>query len=230
MRVVRAIRAISPGSIAPVSRATDSASLRSRPLAIALDGVELGTWALGPRSLEELVRVVESGRPRAIIEFGSGASTVALAWAISMCCETSDVPRIVSIEQDAVHAQRTRDLLRRAGLESECVVLAAPLGEQVIEGRQTTCYVLPGDFKASLGERRADLIVIDGPAGPAGVRFGTLPLARSLVADGATFVLDDALRDGELDVARLWAALPYVAVRGIRLIEKGLLVGTVKSG
>ena len=71
--------------------------------------------------------------------------------------------------------------------------------------------------------------MIDGPAGPAGVRFGTLPLVQGYVRDGARFVLDDALRDGELAIARDWATLPYANVAGIRLIEKGLLVGTVRA-
>ncbi len=137
-------------------------------------------------------------------------------------------PRILSIEQDVGQAGRTRGLLARAGLDREAVVLVAPLEDQVVEGRHTICYALPADLFA-VGGRPADLIVIDGPAGPAGVRFGTLPLVRGYVRDGARFVLDDALRDGELAIAREWATLPYAKVAGIRLIEKGLLVGTVRA-
>ena len=109
------------------------------------------------------------------------------------------------------------------------MILIEPLTPQVIEGVQTTCYASLDELRRILGERRADLLVIDGPAGPPGVRFGTLPLARGCASEGATFVMDDALRDGELDVARRWDAMPYLRVRGLQLIEKGLLTGTVNG-
>ena len=225
--VVRAVRLIGGSPLAPVSRPTDASSLHARPLAALLAGIELGTWALGPRSIDEIVGLVERVRPDVIIEFGSGSSTVALAWAIRESRGASEQPRIVSLEQDADQARRTRDLLLRAGLQTEAVVLVAPLEEQVIEGRRTTCYAPHGALADALHGRSADLIVIDGPAGPAGVRFGTLPLAHAAARDGATFLLDDALRDGELEIARLWAGLPWVHLRGIRLVEHGLLLGTV---
>jgi hypothetical protein len=193
-----------------------------------LKGVKLGTWALGPRSLRILVEMVATHRPGLIIEFGSGASTVALAWAIHSLQSGAGGARVVSLEQDEDHAQRTRDLLARAGLQDEAVVIVAPLTEQTIEGVRTTCYAMPRDFARVLDGRTAGLVVIDGPAAAPGARFGTLPLVRPYVAEGASFVLDDALRDGELGIARRWRPLSYIRVDGIRLIEKGLLTGTVR--
>ena len=228
--VIRVVRAIGTGTspLAPKSRAASARTLRSEPLRRLLDGVELGTWALGPKTIDELVRMIDSGRPASIIEFGSGSSTVALAWAMHEAWGSSTPPRILSIEQDAAQAERTRGLLASAGLDREAVVLVAPLEDQILEGRHTKCYALPAALDA-LGGRAAELVLIDGPAGAAGVRFGTIPLVRPYVRDGAQFVLDDALRDGELDIARAWARLSYTRVAGIRLIEKGLLVGTVRS-
>jgi predicted O-methyltransferase YrrM len=213
-----------------MARAGADSAPAASDLALLLDGIELGTWSLGPASIDELVRLVTSRRPRTIVEFGSGVSTVALAWAMRETFGPGDVTRIVSIEQDAEHAQRTRDLLARSDLATGCVIVVAPLEDQVIDGFETTCYAVRDSLRSTLGDRRADLVVIDGPAGPPGVRFGTLPLVRDHVADRATFVMDDALRDGELGIAKRWSALPYVHVVGIRLVEKGLLTGTVTGG
>jgi hypothetical protein len=229
--VVRSIRALAPG-IDPLlgpSRLVDGERLANRSLASALRGVELGVWALGPRSLEALVQIVEARRPRLIIEFGSGASTIALAWAISQRDADfgQDRPRVVSIEQDAIPAERTRGLLLRAGLQAEAMVLVAPIAEQTIEGKWTTCYSIPEDLGRILDGRSAEFVVVDGPASVSGARFGTIPLVRQHLAPNARFVLDDALRDGELEVAREWNQLPYVQVEGIRLIERGLLTGTI---
>jgi GT2 family glycosyltransferase/predicted O-methyltransferase YrrM len=227
--IVRAIRRVAPprSTIAPPTHRFDGAAARPEPLGRLMAGMELGTWAMGPQSVEELVRIVAEVRPELILEFGSGASTVALAWAIRETCGASANPRIVSIEQDLAYADATRALLARMGLADECVLIVEPLTAQVVEGRATTCYSLPGSLPAVLGDRHADLVVIDGPAGPPGVRFATVPLVRQHLRQGAAIVLDDALRDGELEVASQWATLPYVRLKGIRLIEKGLLFGVV---
>jgi hypothetical protein len=227
--LVRAIRAIAGSSVAPAGRAASASRLHDEALRPLLAGVELGTWALGPRAIDEVVRTVRRLRPEALLEFGSGASTVAIAWAMREAWGPGGQPRVVSVEQDDAQAERTRRLLAGAGLAGDALVIVGPLAEQQIEGQSTTCYALPASLAEALGERRVDLVMIDGPAGPPGIRFGTLPLARPYVRPGATFLLDDALRDGELDIARRWSALPWVHIDGIRLIEKGLLVGTVTN-
>jgi predicted O-methyltransferase YrrM len=225
--VVRAIRLVGAGSspLTPASKTVDGRTLRIAPLADLLDGVQLGMWTLGPRSLEALAEAVARRRPRMVIEFGSGVSTVALAWALREALGHSDLPRLVSIEQESTHADRTRVLLASVGLDDECIIVPAPLDEQIIEGVRTTCYSLPDGWADALAGRRADMVVIDGPAGIDGIRFGTLPLVSSVTEEGATFILDDALRDGELDIARRWRRLPYVEVDGISLVEHGLLQG-----
>ena len=231
LTVVRAIRAVGGGEspLAARPRPTTAATLENARLRELLDGVELGTWALGPRSIDEVVRTVREVRPEAVLEFGSGSSTVVLAWAIREIWGGDAPRRIVSVEQDETQAERTRSLLSRAGLDDQAMVVVAPLAEQEIEGDRTTCYLLPGALVEAVDGRPVDLVLIDGPAGPAGVRFGTLPLARPIARVGARFVLDDALRDGELDIARRWSRLPYARVSGIRLIEHGLLVGTMTA-
>jgi hypothetical protein len=227
LRLIRAIRAVSGAPIAPKGRAASARRLTDEPLRAMLEGVELGTWALGPRSIDELVATVRRERPEAVMEFGSGSSTVALAWAIRDVWGPSKPPRLLSVEQDAGQAARTRFLLERAGLGNEAAVVHAPLIDQVIENQATTCYALPPGARDALGGRSVGLVMIDGPAGPPGVRFGTLPLARPFVGAAATFLVDDAPRDGELDCARRWSALPWVRIEGMKLVEKGLLVGAV---
>jgi hypothetical protein len=231
LRLVLAIRAVGTGRdpLVPASRRTDARTLRSASLREILDGEELGYWGLGPRSIEELVRTVGTVRPTAVIECGSGISTIVLAWALRQLWGEGDTPRVLSIEQDAGHADWTRSRLGRAGLAGEVVVVVAPLAEVDVDGSPATCYGIPDHLIEAIGGRPADLLLVDGPAGGPGIRFGTLPLVRSYLADGAWFMLDDALRDGELGVGRRWSALPYVHVEGLRLIEKGLLVGRVRA-
>jgi predicted O-methyltransferase YrrM len=183
---------------------------------------------MGPATLRWIVDEVVRRRPGLILEFGSGASTVALAWAVRQVTASATDPRIVSFEQDVAQAERTRDLLRAASLGGEAEIVVAPLARQTIEGVATTCYTIPEAGRLAIAGRRADMVVIDGPAAEDGARFGTLPLVREFLAHGATCYLDDALRDGELWTAGRWGQLGYLDVDGIALVEKGVLVVRVR--
>jgi predicted O-methyltransferase YrrM len=198
-------------------------------LARLLAGRELGTWALGTRSLRYLLAEVESSRPRLVFEFGSGASTLCLAWALRRAAIVEPAPTLIAFEQDPDHARATRTLLEEAGLSPWVSVLDAPLAHQAIAGVAMEGHQLPDDLREVLVSRKADLVVIDGPAGPAGVRFGTLPSVLDHLSAGARFVLDDAFRDGELDIIRRWQALPGVRIDGVIDIDHGLAIGSVAS-
>lgn len=230
--MIAAIRRLASGQdpLIPLRRPVPAGRALGEPLSSHLQGRELGTWALGPKSLAFLKEVVTRQRPGLAIEFGSGISTAVLAMAMRDAGSGGAGPIVVSFEQDEAHAVQTRELLAKVGLAELVAVVIAPLSKQLIEGYSTTCYVLPEDIDRVFGDRKVDLVLVDGPAAEDGARFGTLPLARRFVRPGAVFVLDDALRDGEMMVARRWRSLAYLDVEGIRIVEKGLLTGVITGG
>jgi predicted O-methyltransferase YrrM len=206
---------------------TDGAAIRHPQLRQLLTDQKLGSWSLGARTINWLEREIHRRRPKFVLEFGSGISTVCVARFLTDVYGENTGLRILSIDQDDRYAANTRALLEIAGLSDSVRLVACPLTIQTIEGLTANCYTIPsgdelGDFAA-----RADMVLIDGPAAENGARFGTLPLAKPYLAPNAEFVLDDALRDGELDTLRRWARLPYVRLHGMRLIDKGLLVGDI---
>lgn len=206
---------------------TDGTAIRHPELRKLLADRELGLWSLGARTINWLEREVHRRRPGFVLEFGSGISTVCIAQFLADVHGEHSGLRVLSIDQDDKYAANTRALLESIGLADTVRLLACPLSMQTIEGLTANCYTKPsGDALEDIG-MRADLVLIDGPAAENGARFGTLPLFQTYVAPNAEFVLDDALRDGELDTLRRWSRLPYVRVRGMRLIDKGLLVGRV---
>lgn len=190
----------------------------------------LGTWSLGPGTISYLQNEIRRRRPSLIFEFGSGISTVCLAQFMADLHGPDAGLRVVSVDQSAQFAQQTRALLERSGLSSLASVVHAPLEEQQISGVTTTCYALPEALDEVIGSRQADLIVIDGPAAEEGARFGTIPLVHRYASPNARFVMDDAMRDGELAIAIDWRSLPFITVDGVRPIEKGLLIGSVHGG
>jgi hypothetical protein len=212
----------------PSALKTTGKSLRNPFLAHHLENTELGTWSLTASALDFLERQVQTLQPRALLEFGSGISTVCLARYMFELHGASDRWYVFSVEQDAKVVQKTTQLAESLQLGRYVRVLHAPLCRQAIEGVQTTCYSLPDDLlQAALQDSRPDLVLIDGPAAEPGARFGTLPLVRMFLNAQTRFFLDDALRDGELETVQRWNQLPYVRTNGIYLDGKGLLVGRV---
>jgi ubiquinone/menaquinone biosynthesis C-methylase UbiE len=170
---------------------------------------------------------IEVVRPTAILEFGSGTSSLALAWIMRRIHGSSPQPHIFSIDQSSAFIERTRQQLARHGLADDVRFLHADLTSQSISSMNTCCYDLPpAILKNFFGTARPSLVVIDGPAGENGVRFGTIPLVRDHLASNALIFLDDGLRDSELDTADQWNQLQYVRWDGVLWEGKGLLCGT----
>lgn len=205
-------------------------ALRNPYLARLLSHIELGGFALGPRTLNWLEKGILQTRPELVLEFGAGISTVCLAQYMSEVHPEDSRNRLLTIEQDNRFAARTAELLESCGLSHVATVVICELREQEVEGYRTTCYDLPVErLRNILGNSRPDFVLVDGPAAESGARFGTLPLIHEFLRDGTHFVLDDALRVGELEVADRWNRLSYIDIDGIHLWEKGLLVGRVRS-
>jgi predicted O-methyltransferase YrrM len=220
---------LSRQSDALVPRATPVVgdALHDAALAAALHDVELGTWTLGPRSIEVLGALLRTTRPKVIFEFGSGVSTVCLA---HFGAAVQPPPRIISLEQDAAEVERTRSLVARLPAAASVTVLHSPLVERIVEGRRLSSYsISEAELDRVLDGQSIDLVLIDGPAAEDGARFGTLPLVHALMSPGAPVVMDDALRDGELAAARQWRELHLLSIRGVLPIEHGLMMGSVPS-
>jgi len=200
--------------------------LQNRVLRDALKSDEMGTWSMSPLTMNFLEQEIRHTKPSVVLELGSGLCTICLAQYMYEAHGASDHIYVCSLEQDASVIERTLPRLRALNLDRYVRSFHAPLSWQVIEGLKTSCYSLPPEFIQTISSLRPDFVVIDGPA--ADTRFGTLPLIRPYLNSDACFYLDDALRDGELDVATRWAQLPYVQVNGIYLTEKGLLQGNLR--
>ncbi len=219
--------------LAAVSRASggDHETL-SRMWAETVAGPSQGTgdqWGMHPTAVTFLSSQIRRIVPSYVLEFGSGSSTVWIA-ALMKELHGTDTTRLFSIEQDGSTASSVRRDLDRHGLDEIARIVVAPLAPREIWGKEVTTYRISQDEIDELtGGTRPELVVIDGPAGDPGARFGTLPLVLDHLAPGALFFLDDALRRGELEVGADWARSAQIRVAGVHLIGRGLLAGSVGS-
>lgn len=218
---------ILPGTnpLMPSPKKQDAKKLRHRRLADALRDEPLGEWAVGPESLNFLQRLIERTSPALVLELGSGLSTVCLTrYALDVVGPQAGQPLVISIEQDRSQAERTCLLLDQEGLSAHARVAVAPLVRQRVLDVDTTCFSMR-EITAALEQRSPELVFIDGPSGPPGIRLATLPSVLHRLNEEAWFVLDDAFRSAEIAIGRRWANMPAISVHGVAFVEKGLLIG-----
>lgn len=176
----------------------------------------LGSWKADVGLLELVSDHIIAERPRNVVEFGTGASTLIVARALERA-GIADA-HFVSVEQHEDFARKTGDWLAEHGLAAD--LRAVPLVPS------------PGGwpglwYDAEPLPDRIDFMLIDGPPwsihpftrGAAATLFGRVPV-------GGVVMLDDAARPGERVVARRWKKLwPNFQFDLIKSGTKGTLVG-----
>jgi hypothetical protein len=156
-------------------------------------------WTAAADFLELLADAVLEQRPQAVLECGSGLTTLVLA----RCCELAGSGRVVSLENGESFAVDTRQALAAYGLAHRATVLHAPLrpvriGAESWQWYDTSC--LPDDAFS--------LLVVDGPPGflqPLS-RYPALPLLENHLGPDWRLYLDDAARQEERKVVARWLA------------------------
>jgi predicted O-methyltransferase YrrM len=183
-------------------------------------------FAAGIEALNFLDARIERIRPKAVLEFGSGVSTLVLA-ARMAALHGETGPRVFSIDESESYLDETRRMLNSVGLAEYARLAQREVHEQVICGRATACYDLDDRFLRSFLLTAPDLVFIDGPSGGGTVRFGTLPLVLRHLDQRCTFFLDDAFRNDEIELASLWQTFPQVDFAAVHVVGHGLLEGRI---
>jgi len=211
----------------PSSRLLTSGDcLRDAQLATILQGVELGRWAIASDTVDWLSDFLQRERPKVVLEFGSGVSTVCMC-ALLQRLHGPGGYKLLSLEQNPAEAERTSKILNALAGGGSCHVVHVPLIPAVVAGAPTFFYDLNGTCSerfAWLG--KADFVFIDGPAAEGPSRYGTLTQVPSNIVAGAKFAMDDGLREEELLTGSLWAQQGIV-VDGVLTRGKGLMIGNL---
>lgn len=181
----------------------------------------LGEWALDAGSIMVIWPLLWRDNPQLILELGAGISTLVLATYAAAASSRGNSCRVVTLEQDQEAKAEVEERLKAVRLDSFVKVFHAPLNDQALYDLNELNTLLSSSCQ------RIDWVLIDGPSGPPGCWFGTLPNLVKFCRCGARWFLDDAFRDGELKILKRWRCLPNINVEGIFPIGKGLATGRV---
>lgn len=188
-----------------------------------------GRWRIGKRTARALALIFANVRPGRVLEFGSGASTVIFA---ALAKHAAHGAHVVSVDENPQYAAKTRAWLNDFSLADYATVVTAPVVRRSFGAWRGYAYQPdPPTLAGALGDRRAELIFIDGPASwmtsRADCRYGSLLTAREWLADRAIFIADDVFRAREEAILRRWDQLAGVDVLGVIPVGRGLGIGEI---
>ncbi|MCG8466517.1 MAG: hypothetical protein MI750_16950 [Xanthomonadales bacterium] len=187
-------------------------------------------WALAPTSAIQLAYLVWRLKPRQILEFGSGTSTLALALTARFLEREGHSCHILSLDQEWKYADRTRFRLTEANLAPYADVIHIPLQSQEAFGQSIFSYGIDAKQLRQYLQAPVDFAFIDGPAsapllGRPGSRLGILPLCMNVAATSMHFVLDDSKRSKEQSILKMWSSLQGVEVLEHSKLDRGMSLG-----
>ncbi|EKG5192913.1 hypothetical protein O3Q92_004683, partial [Escherichia coli] len=196
-------------------------------------------WPISPDMGVFLLEKIRERNYDAIIEFGSGVSTLLIAkglMAFNLFKDNED-KCFISFDHDEYYFTNTQSLLAYHGVESMVDLYLTPLKEW---SDCTGCYKYYSceDVLIELAKRIQDgskrlLVLVDGPPGNtcANARYPALPFMSHFISNHEIdWVLDDAYRDEEKLTAELWKK--YWSAENIQFThdfiknEKGMFFAT----
>lgn len=206
------LRSLDPGRIEDKHKLLDRLGLPHDSLP------HLGSWKADIGLLTLVADHIMAQRPKLVVEFGAGASSLIVATALAQAGRG----KLISFEQHEDFASATALWLAQHGLDSD--IRAAPLMRA--PGDWPGFWYGHGPLPTGI-----DLMVIDGP--PWALHPMTRGAAATLfdkIAPGGTIILDDAARPGERLIARRWRKMyPEFEFSLWTGGSKGTLIGTKRG-
>jgi len=174
----------------------------------------LGSWKADVGLLSMVVDHILAEKPKLVVEFGAGASSLIVARALQMAGGGTHI----AFDQHADFVQATKEWLAQHGLSADLRAVPLCPASNGWNGLWYDHGPLPDNI---------DFMLIDGPPwtihpftrGSAATQFGN-------IAPGGTVMLDDGARPGERIIARRWKKMwPDFDFRLVKGGTKGTLVG-----
>jgi predicted O-methyltransferase YrrM len=181
-------------------------------------------YALAPDSAVLLYNQLAAARPRTVVETGSGVSTLIIGYAL----KAQGQGRLVTLELDEEHAQRTRAEVARHGLEAQVTVVHAPLREVTVDGARFRWH-----DPAALAELDAiDFVFDDGPPRRLGpqLRAAALPLIRPRLSEGAVYLLNFIADEERRTIARWLEQFPEFEAETVRSKKGNVILRRRRKG
>lgn len=182
-------------------------------------------WPVSPDFALLLVQILEQHEFDAVVEFGSGSSTLLVAKTLAHLAlrrPRQRRPVQMAFEHLEKYHTATRELLEGSGLLDRVCLELAPLVPTSVSDGQTFRYYDLTQGLQTLGSRLSEfssprlLVIVDGPPEATGpfARYPAMELLlQAFPRQRAAYLMDDYRRPGEQEIARRWRK--WLESRGI---------------
>ena len=178
---------------------------------------EMHGWAVSPDFGVLLIQLLERTRYDAVVEFGSGVSTLIIARILQKQQQRAvkDKVPFVSFDHLEQYAAQTRNQLQATGVSEFATVEWTPLQPIAVPGQGEFSYYSCQQSLRHLAKNLTSqhpriLVLVDGPPGKTGprARYPALHcLLDAMEREAAIdFLLDDYFREDERKIAAAWEA------------------------
>jgi hypothetical protein len=173
-------------------------------------------WPVSPDLGVYIIRLVEAGGFDAIVEFGSGVSTLLIALALQKAADPHAIgvsTPFVSFEHLESYLQQTQAQLDQAQLSESVELVYAPLIETAGALNNPSlyydCQSTLQQLKQSIDKPNPKLLVfVDGPPAATGplARFPAMPSIEQAFGGSAEvhYLMDDYIRQDERNIVDQW--------------------------
>ena len=184
----------------------ENLSWLQRRLAIKGQLPPLRGWATSPDVLLRLHAHIITTRPKIVVEFGSGASTLVIADALRQ----NGCGKLISIEHSDYYGAQSLATLQAERLESWVDLRVGDLEAWEDDHLNPEGAEKPSRwYPVSLleGVNNVDLLWVDGPPGATCLfsRYPALPALADKLSLSAEVWMDDTIRQEEKDICERWA-------------------------
>ena len=161
--------------------------------------------AMSPAEILKICNDIIINQRIAILELGSGASTVFIARTMP------EKSKLLSVDHDPNWLAIVASWLDLEGLRDRVTLIHAPLQAVTIPGYQGAWYDVK-TLEDELAGLKVDCLIVDGP--PAGenpslgmARYPAVPVLKNYMAASYSIYLDDVTRHGERKIVIEWAKI-----------------------
>lgn len=180
-------------------------------------------WAGSPDFLAKIVEIILKGKPKFVLEAGSGVSSIIIGLALKL----NNYGKALSLDHDKLYAKTAAEYIEVNEIVNISEVTHCPLREYNNLGQPLKWYETDN---LNLTDK-IDLLIIDGPPRYTHylARYPAVPLLHTYFSDRMIILLDDANRNDEIITVQKWLEFLKgnnfkVTVTEFNHFEKGMMV------
>jgi len=175
-------------------------------------------WPISPDFAELLMKEVLIKKPKYVVEFGSGVSTLIIGYALAK----NNKGILTSFEHDMHYGNKTLETIKLHKLEKYVNLIHAPIKNLPSQKKVHKWYTVKSEDIL----HKIDMLIVDGP--PASTdeeaRYPALPYLIKHMSPSSIVIMDDAIREDEQNICKEWVEMyPEYSSEYIET-EKGALI------